>query len=282
MKAHKAEFRAAATSPSSIPPARLPEVAVAGRSNVGKSSLLNRLTGRKGLARTSRTPGCTRGLMFFDIDDRLTIVDLPGYGYASRSKTERTAWKKLVEHYLSSREELAGVLILVDVRRGPEEEEEELAEYLDSVGLPYALVATKADKLKRSALAQQLAKLRKAVDPVPVVPTSSETGAGMDLVWRWIRAAVETEATDDTVSVEHGEGADGDGDAGGADPGRGRGDDADRARGDEVDAVRAAAPGEDDRDRGDGDDRGDADHRGEADDDRGAAEDGEAGPESTE
>jgi GTP-binding protein len=194
MKVQKAEFRAAATTPSSIPPARLPEVAVAGRSNVGKSSLLNRLTGRKSLARTSRTPGCTRGLMFFDLNDRLTIVDLPGYGYASRSKTERQAWKKLVEHYLSSREELAGVLILADVRRGPEEEEVELAAYLDSVGLPWALVLTKVDKLKRSALAQQTAKLRKAVAPAIVLPTSSETGTGMDLVWRWIRAAIETDA----------------------------------------------------------------------------------------
>jgi GTP-binding protein len=193
MKIHKAEFRAAATSAASLPAATLPEIAVAGRSNVGKSSLLNAMTGRRGLARTSRTPGCTRGLLFFDIDDWMTLVDLPGYGYASRSRGEREAWKKLIESYLSTRQELAGVLILVDVRRGPEEEEADLAAYLESVGLAFAFVATKADKLKRSALAQNLARIRSAVAPAIVMPTSSENGAGIDVVWKWIRAAVETE-----------------------------------------------------------------------------------------
>lgn len=193
MKVHKAEFRAAAASAASLPAAVLPEIAVAGRSNVGKSSLLNAMTGRRGLARTSRTPGCTRGLLFFDIDDWMTLVDLPGYGYASRSQGERLAWKRLVEQYLASREELAGVLILVDVRRGPEEEEAELAAYLDSVGLAYAFVGTKADKLKRSALSQSVAKIRAAVAPAVVMPTSSDKGAGIDVVWRWIRAAIEAE-----------------------------------------------------------------------------------------
>ena len=192
MKIRKAEFRAAATSPAQLPAAALPEIAVAGRSNVGKSSLLNAMTGRKGLARTSRTPGCTRGILFFDINDWMTLVDLPGYGYASRSHSERDAWKKLIEHYLSTREELAGVLILVDVRRGPEEEESDLAAYLDSVGLPYAFVATKSDKLKRSALAQAVAKIRRAVAPAIVLPTSSESGDGIDVAWKWIRAAIET------------------------------------------------------------------------------------------
>lgn len=193
MRVHRAEFRAAATTVASLPPAVHPEIAVAGRSNVGKSSLLNAMTGRRGLARTSRTPGCTRGLLFFDVDDWMTLVDLPGYGYASRSQTERLAWKKLVEHYLATRQELAGVLILVDVRRGPEEEEVELAAYLESVGVAYAFVATKADKLKRSAFAQQAARIRAAVQPAVVLPTSSQSGAGIDVVWRWIRAAIETE-----------------------------------------------------------------------------------------
>jgi GTP-binding protein len=192
MKIHKAEFRAAATNAASLPDAVLPEIAVAGRSNVGKSSLLNAMTGRRGLARTSRTPGCTRGLLFFDINDWMTLVDLPGYGYASRSRVEREGWKKLIEHFLATRQELAGVLILVDSRRGPEEEESDLAAYLDSVGLAYAFVATKTDKLKRSALAQQLAKIRRAVAPAIVLPTSSESGAGVDVVWKWIRAAIET------------------------------------------------------------------------------------------
>jgi GTP-binding protein len=193
MKVHQAEFRAATTTIASLPAAVHPEIAVSGRSNVGKSSLLNAMTGRRGLARTSRTPGCTRGLLFFDINERMTIVDLPGYGYASRSQTERVAWKKLIEHYLSSRQELAGVLVLVDVRRGPEQEEVDLAAFLDSVGLPYAVVLTKTDKLKRSALAQQTARIRAAVAPAIVLPTSSQSGAGIDAVWKWIRAAIETE-----------------------------------------------------------------------------------------
>jgi GTP-binding protein len=202
MKVSRAEFRAAATTIAAVPRAAHPEIAMAGRSNVGKSSLLNAMTGRRGLARTSRTPGCTRGLMFFDINDAFTLVDLPGYGYASRSQTERAAWKKLVEHFLSSRQELAGVLILVDVRRGPEEEERELAAYLDSVGLPYAFVATKADKLKRSALAQQLAGIRRVVAPAIVMPTSSDSGSGIDALWRWIKAAVETEPDELSAATE--------------------------------------------------------------------------------
>jgi GTP-binding protein len=203
MKVHKAEFRAAATTVASLPAAVHPEIAVAGRSNVGKSSLLNCMTGRRGLARTSRTPGCTRGLLFFDVNDWMTIVDLPGYGYASRSQSERLLWKKLVEHFFSSRQELAGVLILVDVRRGPEEEESELAAYLESVGLPFAFVLTKIDKLKRSALAQQVAKIRAAVAPAVVLPTSSEKGTGVDVLWRWIRAAIETEPEEEELeSVE--------------------------------------------------------------------------------
>jgi GTP-binding protein len=109
VKIAKAEFRAAASAPAEIPPPVSPEVALAGRSNVGKSTLINALTGRKRLARTSQTPGCTRGLIFYNIDDRATLVDLPGYGWAKRSKAERAQWKRLVEHYLARREGLAGV-----------------------------------------------------------------------------------------------------------------------------------------------------------------------------
>lgn len=193
MKITSAEFRALATAPSSIPPAVFPEIALAGRSNVGKSSLINRMTARRALARTSRTPGCTRGLSFFEVNAALTLVDLPGYGYASRSHGERESWRRLVEHYLSTRQELAGVLVLVDVRRGPEKEEVELVAYLESVGLAYAYVATKSDKLGRSGLARRMAELRRACAPAPVLATSAERGDGVDEVWRWIRAAIDTE-----------------------------------------------------------------------------------------
>jgi GTP-binding protein len=186
VKIAKAEFRAAASAPAEIPAPVSPEVALAGRSNVGKSTLINALTGRKRLARTSQTPGCTRGLIFYNIDDRATLVDLPGYGWAKRSKAERGQWKRLVEHYLARREGLAGVLILVDVRRGPEQEEIELAEFLDRHGLRTAWALTKCDKLKRGALADRVRKLTAELDPDPVIATSSNEGKGMKEIWSWI------------------------------------------------------------------------------------------------
>ncbi|RMD81982.1 MAG: YihA family ribosome biogenesis GTP-binding protein, partial [Candidatus Dadabacteria bacterium] len=185
MRVTHADFRAAADCVRAIPPARGPEVAVAGRSNVGKSSLINRLTGRRKLARTSGTPGCTRGLVFFEIDRRLTLVDLPGYGWARRSQRERQSWKRLVEHYLTHRPELAGVLILVDVRRGPEEEERELAAFLDAHRIARVWVLTKADKLPRGRLARRVAELSDALGAPPIV-TSARTGAGVKELWRWI------------------------------------------------------------------------------------------------
>jgi GTP-binding protein len=187
---HKAEFEAAARHSGEVPVSRRPEIALAGRSNVGKSTLLNYLTGRKALARTSRTPGCTRGLIFFGIDDRVTLVDLPGYGYASRSKTEREAWKRLVEGYLGTRDSLAGTLILIDIRRGPQEDELTLAAFLAANSVNHAFVATKCDKLPRSKAASALSALRRDLAPAPVLATSSSKGQGRDDVWRWIEAAM--------------------------------------------------------------------------------------------
>ncbi len=190
MRIDSAEFWAAAASPEAIPPARHAEIALAGRSNVGKSSLINKMTKRRRLARTSRTPGCTRGLVFFEINSELTLVDLPGYGYASRSQQERAAWKRLVEYYLETREELAGMLVLVDVRRGPEAEEMELARFLESRGISYAWVATKSDKLKRSKLAAARSRLSERLAPARVLSTSAVKGEGLDAVWAWVEAAV--------------------------------------------------------------------------------------------
>lgn len=199
MKIKQAEFRANATDVGSIPVAFGPEIAFAGRSNVGKSSLLNKLCRRKSLARTSRTPGCTRGLLFYEVvtSETVCLVDLPGFGYASRSHDERRRWKVLIETYLARREELAGLLILVDVRRGPEEEELGLAEYLESQGIAYAWVLTKTDKLKRGKLTTAVRKIRDSLAPQPVLVTSSQEGAGMTEVWRWILAAVEEGVVDD-------------------------------------------------------------------------------------
>lgn len=182
-------FWAAARRIEDVPRARCPEVALAGRSNVGKSSLLNRLVGRKRLARTSATPGCTRGLVFYDTGVDRVLVDLPGYGWAKRSGSERAAWKPLVEGYLSSRKALAGVLLLVDIRRGREDDDAMLAEYLDSLDVGRLWVLTKSDKLKPAERRRRLATLERELAE-PFVAVSTKTDEGIDALERWIVAAV--------------------------------------------------------------------------------------------
>ena len=191
MKVTTASFLGAATEPGRFPAPSRPEVAFAGRSNVGKSSAINRLVGRHGLARTSSTPGRTQQLNFFAVNDALVLVDLPGYGYAKVSKAAREAWRPLVESYLGARGNLAGVVLITDVRRGLEEEEHQLLDYLAALGVPTLLVATKIDKLNRSARTRALAAL--AASNVPVIPFSAVTGEGVAPVWQaiagWTRDA---------------------------------------------------------------------------------------------
>jgi GTP-binding protein len=189
VKVPAARFLGAAATPGGEPPARLPEVAIAGRSNVGKSSLLNALLGRRGLARTSRTPGRTRQINFFVVNDRFVVVDLPGYGFAVGPEAERAAWGPLVETYLRDRATLRGLVVLVDVRRGPEAEEAELLDFLRAVRLRAAVVATKTDKLGRAAATAALAAVRRAVPPdVPVLAFSARTGAGRVELWRLLES----------------------------------------------------------------------------------------------
>jgi len=192
----EASFLAGATGIELFPPPVLAEVAFAGRSNVGKSSLLNALTGRKGLVRTSGTPGCTRQVAWFRTvsDDKAVIdlVDLPGYGYAKRSKSERKEWAGLIENYLMERPTLRGVLVLVDIRRGLEPDDAELLEMLADDArvsrkpLEVTIVATKLDKLSPSKQKPALAKLKKEIGR-PVLGFSSVTGAGRVPLWRRIR-----------------------------------------------------------------------------------------------
>lgn len=182
-----AEFTAGAQKREQIPAAMAPEIAFAGRSNVGKSSLLNMMLARKGLARTSRTPGCTRQINFFDVKvaggPKLVFVDLPGYGFAKVSKAESRDWKKLLEGYLQDRRTLEAVVILVDARRGLEQEEHDLFEFLSQrKGLPVFVAVTKLDKLSRSAQKPRLAEIEKE-SGVKVVGTSAETGAGREELW---------------------------------------------------------------------------------------------------
>ncbi len=154
MQVVRAEFEALAVGPESWPAEGPPEIAFAGRSNVGKSSLINALAGRKGLARTSSTPGRTRGLVFFAIEPKdappLRFVDLPGYGWAQTSKKERASWRPMVERYVERRGTLRLMVVLVDARRGLQKEEDELLEWLDACGRPAQVVFTKMDEIPRN------------------------------------------------------------------------------------------------------------------------------------
>lgn len=193
-----ATFKAGAKEPDQFPPPTVVEVAFAGRSNVGKSSLLNCLLERKNLVRTSSTPGCTRQVNFLEVksddDAQLLLVDLPGYGYAKRSKSERRAWGTLIDSYLLERPTLAGVALLVDVRRGLEEEEQQLLELLQGPArvsrkpLQVVLVATKIDKLSASQRKPALAKLASATG-TRIVGFSAKEQIGRDQLWRRVRGA---------------------------------------------------------------------------------------------
>ncbi len=172
------------------PRVALPQVAFAGRSNVGKSSLLNALTGRPRLARVSRAPGRTRGIAVFEVEGRCAFVDLPGYGFAKVSRTEREAWKALVEGYFSSCRRLRAVCLLVDVRRGPGEEERQLAEYLAGLGIPYRWVGTKVDKVPAGERAAAAGRFRGAPwlekGGLPML-VSARTREGIDRLFGEIR-----------------------------------------------------------------------------------------------
>jgi GTP-binding protein len=200
-----AEFIAGAVESAGLPAPSQVEVAFAGRSNVGKSSLLNAMMQRHGLARTSRTPGCTRQLNVFELKCadglQLHFVDLPGYGWARRSKDERNEWQGMIEGYLQTRASLRAVAILVDVRRGPEEEEEQLVEFLrqprkvsSARPLEVIFVATKIDKLgaaaRRPAVEAVKAQVTALGAPGGIVAFSSVSGDGREALWSRIRHAV--------------------------------------------------------------------------------------------
>ncbi len=179
------EFVAGAASLGAIPDLALPEIAFAGRSNVGKSSLVNALTGRKTLARTSQTPGRTQQLNFFDLGGALYLVDLPGYGYAKASKTAIAKWTGVINAYLKGRATLARVFVLIDARHGAKDSDREIMTMLDDAAVMYQVVLTKADKTTGTELANCLAKLHAelkthvAAHP-DIVTTSSTAGRGIE------------------------------------------------------------------------------------------------------
>jgi GTP-binding protein len=164
------------------PASELPEIAFSGRSNVGKSSLLNKLVRRKALARVSGTPGKTREINFFRVNDAFHLVDLPGYGYARVSKAARDAWRPLIEGYLRTSEPLRGVVQLVDARHPPSSDDLRMMDFLASLGVPTIVVATKVDKLSRAERVPTLARLaaQVGVEDEQLIPFSARTGEGRD------------------------------------------------------------------------------------------------------
>ncbi|TSJ38554.1 YihA family ribosome biogenesis GTP-binding protein [Mucilaginibacter corticis] len=186
-----AEFVCSNTQISKLPPPVKPEYAFIGRSNVGKSSLINMLTGKKGLAKTSQTPGKTQLINHFLVNDNWYIVDLPGYGYARASKTKKADWNKFIQQYLDKRESLQCVMVLVDSRLDPQKIDIEFCNWLGEKGLSFVLVFTKADKQSTVKTDQSIAKFKRALletfDEVPqVFITSSEEHTGRDEILGFI------------------------------------------------------------------------------------------------
>lgn len=188
----KADIFITAVGPAQYPTNNLPEVAFAGRSNVGKSSLINTLVNRKSLVRTSSTPGKTRHINFFTINDELFLVDLPGYGYAKVSKEEKKSWGKMIEDYLNHREPLKLVVLLVDIRHEPTEDDKLMFDWMKATGSNIVVVATKADKLTRNHANKSLALIRKSLSLSEgdiLMPFSSDTRQGKDELWDIIEKA---------------------------------------------------------------------------------------------
>ena len=186
-----ARFLISAAHPSGFPPPTLPEIAVVGRSNVGKSTLINMLVGHSGLARTSRTPGRTRLVNWFVIDEKFHLVDLPGYGYAQVHQAMRESWRPLIEGYLSDRTTLAGVLLLIDIRRGVQEEELDFVPWLAQREIPVIVALTKSDKLPKNKRKLEVMRAKQVLDlhrePFAV---SAQSNEGVDTVWRAITSVM--------------------------------------------------------------------------------------------
>jgi GTP-binding protein len=194
MKIRSAEFILSASSPWQFPPPTLPEIAFAGRSNVGKSTLINSLLNRKKLVKTSSTPGKTQLINFFNINDKFHFVDLPGYGFAKVPENVRKQWQRLIESYLQERESLRNVVLIVDSRHGPTAQDRQLKEWLDYYERPVLIVASKVDKLKRGQIQKNLKIIRQdlALDTTPLAHSSLEKGRREE-IWKNLNPWLEEE-----------------------------------------------------------------------------------------
>ena len=182
MKIESAVFELSAGISSQLPPSTLPEIAFSGRSNVGKSSLINKLVNRKALARTSSTPGKTATINFYKLDT-LRLIDLPGYGYAKLSFSEKKRFSRTIEHYFDDERDLRLVLQLIDMRHPPSADDYQMLEYLTHCELPFIVVLTKADKLNKTQRAERLAALQEELadyEGIHMVPFSAITGEGVE------------------------------------------------------------------------------------------------------
>ena len=183
MNYHNVSFLASYGLKAQLPPSKRPEIAFAGRSNVGKSSLINRLLGRKAIARVSATPGKTATINFFDLDHQLHLVDLPGYGYARVGHQEKLRWAELIEGYLNDDRDLALVVQLIDMRHPPTRLDLDMIDFLIQRELPFIIILTKADKLNKTEYQQRLEAIRDEIpqsDQIVIIPFSAETGQGVD------------------------------------------------------------------------------------------------------
>lgn len=194
MNYHNASFKAAYGTSTQLPASALPEVAFSGRSNVGKSSLLNKLMYRKNLAKVSATPGKTATINFYDLDGAADFVDLPGYGFAKVAKSEKGRWSELIEGYFNQDRRFALVVALIDIRHDPSALDVHMVNYLEDAGLPYMVVLTKADKLSKQQVIKQTATIRKQLKlpkEVRFLAVSSESGIGIDELRTLISQAVQ-------------------------------------------------------------------------------------------
>jgi GTP-binding protein len=191
MKIISAQCIISAVGPNQYPKTGYPEIVMAGRSNVGKSSLINSLCARRSLARTSAQPGKTQTINFFEINEQMYLVDLPGYGYASKSKSKRKEWGEFIFNYLKDGDKIAVIIHLIDLRHEPMENDKDASAWLTQRNIPYIIVGTKADKITRGRRQAHLAAIRKGLNlpaHVPALIYSSETGEGRDELWREIRS----------------------------------------------------------------------------------------------
>lgn len=194
MKISKAEFVTSAVAPEGYPAERLPEIAFMGRSNVGKSSLINSLLGNRKLARTSSTPGRTQLINFFRVNDAFLFVDLPGYGYAKVPERIRREWGGMVENYLANRNELVLCILIIDSRHAPTANDLRLKSWLEHHELPFVVVSTKADRLSNNQLRNSLRTTATTLGMKieAVLPYSSVTGRGGDRIWKMIQERIES------------------------------------------------------------------------------------------